>query len=40
MDSYDIGDASLKINHVFGLTKTHARGAEQQLGRPGPACRG
>jgi hypothetical protein len=30
-DSFDLGDASLKINHVFGLTKTHAWVAQGEL---------
>ena len=30
-DSFDIGDASLKISHVYGLTKTHAWVAQGEL---------
>jgi hypothetical protein len=38
-DGYDIGDASLEISHVFGLTKAHAFVAKGELifdtaGRP------
>jgi hypothetical protein len=30
-DSFDLGDASLKLSHVFGLTKTHAWVAQGEL---------
>jgi hypothetical protein len=30
-DSFDLGDASLKVSHVFGLTKAHAWVAQGEL---------
>ena len=30
-DSFDLGDASLKVSHVYGLTKTHAWVAQGEL---------
>lgn len=30
-DSFDLGDASLKLSHVFGLTKTHAWVAQGEV---------